>query len=83
MRPSQTARVDAFIRDTLHQQGYPPSFDETLSRTVGRPSRLDDVGRACCLRQSQVLTSLMQLERAGRLHFRADRPRSLRLQTEG
>ena len=69
MASTQMDRVYAFIQATLHRQGYPPSFEE--------------IGQACRLHRRQVLSSLWRLEKAGRLRFRPDLPRSLRLHTEG
>ena len=69
MPQTHPERVYTFVRTYLHQVGYPPNFNE--------------IGQACQLHQDQVLSSLLRLEQAGRLRFRPDRPRSLRLPGEG
>ena len=93
MSEIRTEQVYGFIQAYLHQQGYPPNFEETQSGPVGpcpvwpiarsdltgRPSRLDEVGQVYQLPHQQVLVSLGHLEAAGRLRFCPDRPRSLRL----
>ena len=82
MSETRTERMYGFIQTALRQQGYPPSFEETLSGPVSRPSRLDVVGQACQLHPRQVLTSLDRLQKLGRLDYRPDRPRSRRLRVE-
>ena len=68
MSETQMERVHAFIQATLRQQGYPPNVEE--------------IARACQLHQKQVLSSLWRLEQVGRLRFRPERLRGMRLATE-
>ena len=68
MSETQMERVHTFIQATLRQQGYPPNIEEISS--------------GCALAQAEVVTCLDQLDAAGRLAYRPERPRGMRLATE-
>ena len=65
MPQKQSEQVYEFIRFYLASEGYPPSLSELAD--------------ACKLTQRQVLACLERLARAGRLSFRPERPRGMRL----
>jgi hypothetical protein len=65
---TQTEQVYGFIHTYIQQVGYPPHIREVAAH--------------CSLSLTQVLLCLVRLEAAGKLTFRLNRPRGMRLTYE-